>query len=222
MHRMHNEPKTISGPETTGATIHWASQYDIFTGLMGLGVNRPNSRMVIELAKIKAGDKILDVGCGTGNLTLTAKQRVGASGSVYGIDASPEMIEVAQKKAKKLDSETIFEVGLIEKLPYPDDNFDVVISRLVIHHLPDDLKRTAFKEILRVLKAGGHLLVTDFNPPKNPILNHVTSALVGSHMMQTNVWHIPQMLTEAGFVEVASGLTHSAFLAYVSGKKPIS
>ena len=132
------------------------------------------------------------------------------------------MIEVAQKKAKRIGSETIFEVGLIEQLAYPDATFDIVISRLVIHHLPDNLKRTAFTEILRVLKAGGHLLVADFNPPKNPILNHVTSALVGSHMMQTNVWSIPQMLLEAGFVEVSSGLTRSAYLAFVYGKKPVS
>ena len=222
MHRMHNQPKTTHGPETTGATIHWASQYDVFTNLMGLGVNRPNSRMVIELAKIKAGDKVLDVGCGTGNLTLTAKLYTGASGSVYGIDASPEMIEVAQKKAKRQGSETIFDVGLIEKLAYPDATFDIVISRLVIHHLPDDLKRTAFTEILRVLKAEGHLLIADFNPPKNPILNHITSALVGSHMMQTNVWSMPQMLMDVGFVEVSSGLTRSAFLAFVYGKKPVS
>jgi len=222
MHRMHNEQKTNRGPETTGTTIHWASQYDIFTSLMGLGVNRPNSRMVIELAKIKAGDKVLDVGCGTGNLTLTAKLYTGASGSVYGIDASPKMIEVAQKKAKRIGSETIFEVGLIEQLAYPDATFDIVISRLVIHHLPDNLKRTAFTEILRVLKAGGHLLVADFNPPKNPILNHVTSALVGSHMMQTNVWSIPQMLMDEGFEEVSSGLTRSAFLAFIYGKKPVS
>ena len=155
MHRIHNEPKTVHGPETTGATIHWASQYDIFTNLMGLGVNRPNSMMVIELAKIKSGDKVLDVGCGTGNLTLTAKKYAGASGSVYGIDASPEMIEIAQKKAKRMGSETIFEIGLVEKLAYPDATFDVIISRLVIHHLPDDLKRTAFTEILRVLKRAG-------------------------------------------------------------------
>ena len=222
MHRMHNEPKTTAKPETTGITIHWAAQYDILTSLMGLGVNRPNSRMVIELAKIKAGDKVLDVGCGTGNLTLTAKQSSGASGSVYGIDAAPEMIEVAQKKAKRMGSEVVFEVGLVEKLPYPDMTFDIVISRLVIHHLPDDLKRVAFTEILRVLKAGGHLLIADFNPPKNPILRHITSALVGVHMMETNVWSIPKMLTDAGFEEVASGLTRSAYLAYVSGKKPAS
>jgi len=222
MHKMHNQPKNVGGPETSGATIHWASQYDIFTSLMGLGVNRPNSRMVIELAKIKAGDKVLDVGCGTGNLTLTAKLYTGASGSVYGIDASPEMINVAREKAKRMGSKTIFEVGLIEQLAYPDATFDIVISRLVIHHLPDDLKRTAFTEILRVLKAGGHLLVADFNPPKNPILNHVTSALVGSHMMQTNVWSIPQMLMDEGFEEVSSGLTRSAFLAFIYGKKPVS
>ena len=98
MHRMHNAPKTGNGPETAGATIHWASQYDIFTRLAGLGVDRPNSRMVVEMANIKPGDQVLDVGCGTGNLTLTALKYAGASGSAVGIDASPEMIAVAQKK----------------------------------------------------------------------------------------------------------------------------
>ncbi len=220
MHRIHNEPKTRSGPETTGATIHWASQYDIISSLMGLGVNCPNSRMIIEMAKIKLGDKVLDVGCGTGNLTLTANRYAGASGSAYGIDASPEMIDVACKKAKRSGSEAVFEVGLIEKIAYPDATFDVVISRLVIHHLPDDLKRQGFAEIFRVLKPGGLFFLADFNPPANPVLAHVTSALVGHRMMQTNVWGIPYMLTETGFVDVASGLTRSAYLAFVSGKKP--
>ena len=222
MHRMHDDLKTRSGPETTGATIHKASQYDIHTGLMGLGVNRSNSRMIIEMAKIKLGDKVLDVGCGTGNLTLTAKRYAGASGSAYGIDASPEMIDVARKKAKRTGSETDFEVGLIEKIAYPDATFDVVISRLVIHHLPDDLKRQGFAEIFRVLKPGGLFFLADFNPPANPILAHVASALVSHGMMQANVWRIPPMLTETGFVDVASGPTRSAFLAFVSGKKPTS
>ena len=73
MHKMHHGSNTKSGPETTAATLHKASQYDIHTSLMGLGVNRSNSRMVIEMAKIKPGDEVLDVGCGFGNLTLTAK-----------------------------------------------------------------------------------------------------------------------------------------------------
>ena len=220
MHRMHNEPKMGNGPETTGLTLHWAPQYDIFSRLMGMGVNRPNSRMVIELAKVKPGDKVLDVGCGTGNLTLTAKTYAGASGGAYGIDASPEMIEVAKKKAKKAGADVTFDVGLIEKIPFPDATFDVVVSRLVIHHLPDDLKRKGFAEIFRVLKPGGQFLVADFKPPTNPVLNHVTSAMVGEHMMETDIGVILPMFPEAGFVEVTSGATRSAFLAFVSGKKP--
>ena len=98
MHRMHNEPRIKGGPQTAGATLHWASQYDLFTGLMGMGVDRSNSRMVIELAKIKPGDKVLDVACGTGNLTLTAQSYAGPAGKVHGIDAAPEMIEVASKR----------------------------------------------------------------------------------------------------------------------------
>ena len=220
MHRMHNNPKTSSGPETTGITIHWASQYDVFTGLLGLGVNRPNSRMVVEMAKVKAGDKVLDVGCGTGNLTLTARTYTGESGSAYGIDSSPEMIDLARKKAKRLGSETSFDVGLIEKIAFPNATFDVVISRLVIHHLPDDLKQQGFAEILRVLKPGGLFFLADFNPPTNPLLAHITSALVGPTMMQSNMWSIPSMLKKAGYIQVASGPTRSAFLAFVSGNKP--
>jgi len=220
MHRMHNHFKTGSGPETTGATIHHAFQYNIIAGLMGLGVNAPNSRMIIEMAKVKPGDKVLDVGCGTGSLTLTAKKYAGASGLVYGIDASPEMIDVARKKAKRSGLEAVFEVGLIEKIACPDATFDVVISRLMIHHLPDDLKRQGFREIYRVLKPGGFFFIADFKPPTNPIMVHVTLALVGHRMMQSNVWDIPPMLTETGFVDVASWLTRSAFLAFVSGKKP--
>ncbi len=221
MHRLHNEPRNKNGPETTGAVIHWTSPHNILARLMGLGVNGANSRMIVEMAKIKPGDKVLDVGCGTGGLTLTAKKYAGASGSAYGIDASPEGIAIARKKAERNGSGTVFEVGLIERIAYPEATFDVVISRLVIHHLPDDLKRQGFKEIYRVLKPGGLVFLADFKPPTNPVLVHVASALVGRRMMmQSNVWGIPPMLTETGFVEVASGPTPSAFLAFISGKKP--
>lgn len=220
MHKLRNEPRIKNGPETSGLTLHWASHYDLFSSLMGMGNNRPNSRMVIELAKVKPGDHVLDVACGTGNLTLTAQSYVGPAGKVYGIDAAPEMIEAAQKKAARYAPAVIFEIGLVEKLAFSDAAFDVVISRLAIHHLPDDLKLRAFAEILRVLKPGGHLLIADFTPPKNPVLNHITSAVIGSHMMQTDIWKLPSMLQSAGFVKVTSGPTRSLFLAFVSGWKP--
>ena len=220
MHKFQNEPGIENSPQTSGTVLHRASQYDFHTRLLGLGSNGRNSRMVIELAKIQPGDSVLDVGCGSGSLTLAAKSVAGPTGKVHGIDASPEMIEVAQKKANHSGLEVVFKLGLIEELAFPDATFDVVISRLAIHHLPDELKQKGLGEILRVLKPGGHLLIADFRPPTNPVLNHLTSALVGSHMMQTDVWSLPPMLASAGFVEVSSGPTRSAFLAFVSGKKP--
>jgi ubiquinone/menaquinone biosynthesis C-methylase UbiE len=220
MHNKRNETAIETGPETAGITIHWAARYDFFTSLAGMGVNGPNSRMVVELAGIRPGESVLDAACGSGSLTLTAKAAADSAGKVAGIDAAPEMIAVARQKAARARLKVEFEVGLIEKLAFPDATFDVIISRLAIHHLPDDLKRAGFAEFLRVLKPGGRLLIADFKPPANPFLRHITSALIGSHMMQSDVWSIPPLAAAAGFAEVASGNTRSAFLAFVSGKKP--
>ena len=220
MHHMHNQPKTKDAPQTSGLTIHWAAQYDFMTSLLGLGVNRANSKMVIELAQIKPGDRVLDVGCGSGNLTLTAKTYAGPNGAVAGIDAAPEMISVARQKAAQKGLQVDFQVGLIEKIPFPDASFDVVISRLVLHHLPFELKRQGFAEIRRILKPGGFFLAADFEPPTNPVLAHLASAVVGQHMMQTSTRDLPALLKEAGFAEVAAGPTRSKFLAFVSGKNP--
>ncbi len=133
---------------------------------------------------------MLDAACGSGSLTLTAKAAAGPKGKVVGVDAAPEMIAVAKEKAARARLDVAFEVGLIEKLAFPDASFDVVISRLAIHHLPDDLKRAGFAEFLRVLKPGGRLLIADFKPPTNPVLRHITSGMIGSHMMESDVWSI--------------------------------
>ncbi len=220
MHKIRNEPRIQGAPETAGKTLHWAGQYDLMSTLFGMGVDARNSRMIIELAKIKPGDSVLDVACGSGNLTLTARTYAGPTGKVHGIDASPEMIDVARKKAARRGTGVVFDVGLAEKLAFPDATFDVVISRLAIHHLPDDLKRAAFAEILRVLKPGGRVLIADFVEPRNHILSHITSALVGPHMMQTSAWNLPPMLKEAGFAEVSAGPVSGTFLASISGVKP--
>lgn len=219
MHRMRNEPTLKNGPETAGSTLHWAGQYDFFTSLFGMGVNARSSRMVVELAGIQPGDRVLDVACGSGNLTLTAASYAGPNGKVYGIDAAPEMIDVAKKKAERAGSGVIFQIGLAEKLDFPDATFDVIISRLAIHHLPDDLKRRAFAEIRRVLKPGGRVLIADFVQPSNHMLNHLTSVVVGPRMMGVKTWSLPPMLEEAGFVDVKSGPTRSNFLAFISGRK---
>ncbi len=219
---MHNKISASSEPETAGTVLHRAGQYDLHTRLFGLGVNRSNSRMIVEMAHIEPGDKVLDVGCGSGNLTLTAKGYAGSSGLVCGIDASPEMIAEAQKKAARSGSDVTFEVGLVEKLAFPDATFDAVISRLVIHHLPQDLKRQGFTEIFRVLKPGGRIFIADFKPPANPLLAHLVLLFFGHRMMmQSGEQNFPSLLSGAGFVEVVSGPTRSPFLVFASGKKPV-
>jgi demethylmenaquinone methyltransferase/2-methoxy-6-polyprenyl-1,4-benzoquinol methylase/phosphoethanolamine N-methyltransferase len=119
-------------------------------------------RTSIDVAQIKPGERILDVGCGTGDLTLLAKERAGATGQVCGIDAAPEMIDVARSKAAHVKAEVDFRAAVIEQLPFPAESFDVVLSSLMMHHLPADLKPIALAEIRRVLKPTGRLFILDF------------------------------------------------------------
>jgi ubiquinone/menaquinone biosynthesis C-methylase UbiE len=139
---------------------------------------------------------------------------------VYGIDASEEMIDVARKNAKQTGIDARFDVALIEKLPFEDSTFDVVISRLVMHHLPDDLKQRALDEIFRVLKPGGTIFLADFQTPANPVLAHLISLLIGHPaMMQSKVSSLVPMLKQAGYTNSASGRTRSVFLGFARGKK---
>ena len=148
---------TADAPKTAGRVIHWARWYDLFGRLISFGRDKAIREKLIELAAPAPGEKVLDVGCGTGTLALALKSRVG-TGEVHGIDASPEMIEVAREKVAKAGSDIDFQVALIEAIPFPDASFDLVTSSLMLHHLPDDLKRTGLDEIRRVLKPGGRFV----------------------------------------------------------------
>ena len=143
--------KTAEAPKTAGHVLHWARWYDLFGRVISFGRDQAIRKKLIELAAPAPGEKVLDVGCGTGALALALKSSV-ATGEVHGIDASPEMIEVAKEKAAKAGSAIDFQVALIEAIPFPDATFDLVTSSLMLHHLPDDLKRAGLDEIRRVLR----------------------------------------------------------------------
>src|SRR5215831_15970797 len=93
--------KKIEAPSKTGKVLHGAVTYDVLVWLMTLGRERAFREKMLRLAHLEPGESVLDVGCGTGTLAIAAKRQVGTTGTVYGVDASPEMIARAEKKAKK-------------------------------------------------------------------------------------------------------------------------
>src|SRR5574341_377716 len=143
----------MTAPQTKGRTIrHWAPLYEAAGWLMSFGQLPAIRKQSIAVAELKPGERVLDVGCGPGSLTVPAAKAVGEEGKVAGIDASPEMIDVARRNAAKQGLDIDFQVAPIEGLPFGDGEFDAVLSSLMLHHLPDDVKAQGLGEVLRVLK----------------------------------------------------------------------
>src|SRR5262249_41077591 len=142
-------------------------------------------------------------GCGTGTLAIAAKRHVGLAGAVYGVDASPEMLARAEKKAKKANLEVFFRKGLAESLPFPDAQFDAVLSTVMLHHLPRKARLECANEIRRVLKPGGRVLAVDFEgiaDQKRTFLSHFHRP--HGHVSALDVI---VLLSEAGLSTIESG-----------------
>ncbi len=151
----------------------WPRFYDIVAKVLFFGREGKFRRTILEQAQLAPGETVLDVGCGTCTLAIAAKERAGPSSVVHGIDATPGMIEVAERKARKAGADVRFQVGLIEKIPFPDGTFDLVLSSLMLHHLPEELQKKGLEEIRRVLKPGGRFLGVDFAGGSHSALGHV-------------------------------------------------
>jgi ubiquinone/menaquinone biosynthesis C-methylase UbiE len=138
---------TISGySELPG----YASQADL-----GLGCGIPTVH-----AGFRRGQTVLDLGSGAGIDAFVAREAVGDSGQVIGVDMTPEMVRRAEENRQKLGFDNVrFVLGDIESLPIPDESVDVVISNCVLNLVPD--KRRAFEEMYRVLRPGGRFAVSD-------------------------------------------------------------
>ena len=168
--------------------------------------------MTLDLAKIVPGEKILDVGCGTGTLTIAAKARAGGNVEIHGIDAAPEMIEVARRKATEQGADIDFQVGLIEDIPFPDNEFDLVLSSFMLHHLPNELQRGGFIEIHRVLRPGGRFLAVDLEFGLHHLLN------LGRKTAQSDLQILVPVLEEAGFTQVEAGKTQFRVVSFLRAR----
>jgi len=206
-------------PHTLGKTIHWAFWYDVLVGVLTLGREKRLREITLDLARLKPGEKVLDVGCGTGSLAIAARKRVGPSGAVGGIDAAPEMVARARKKAARAGADVRFETAVIESLPFDSGEFDVVLSSLMIHHLPRKIRAAAFAEVHRVLKTTGRFLAVDFKPPTGALSRSLAAHGLGHGMARNEIGDNIPLLEAAGFCVQSTGPTRSWMLAYILLRK---
>jgi ubiquinone/menaquinone biosynthesis C-methylase UbiE len=209
-------------PETRGVTIDWlAPAYDQMCRVMGLGPAM--RRRTLALAGLQRGERVLDVGCGTGVLTRLAAEAIGPAGTAVGIDPGPAMIGVARLKAVRTRSRAKFELGVIERLSFGDGTFDVVLSSFMLHHLPADVKRAGLGEAWRVLKPGGRLVLVDFDP-RRPIarLMFAIFRLVPTYARVLHAAGDPApLLRAARFVDVTAVGSWIGAATFWAARKPL-
>lgn len=159
-------------------------------------------RALVEQAAPKPGQRVLDLGCGTGTLALMLTQAEPAA-DVVGLDADPDILEIAASKAAKAEAEIALDRGLSTELPYDDGSFDLVLSTLFFHHLSGDDKERTAREVARVLRPGGELLVVDYGRPSDPLMRAaITTVRLFDGIEPTRdnvVGRLPAIFEEAGF-----------------------
>lgn len=201
---------------TKGATISWARGYDLLVSTITFGFEGRFREQQLRLAKLQPGERVLDVGCGTGTLAIAARKHVGASGAVTGVDPAAEMIERAVKKARRANVDVSFRTAAAEELPFANGTFDVVLSSLMLHHLPTETRRAGVKEMRRVLKAGGRLLAIDFGQASGK--KGLLARIHGHGGVNANA--LIELVTDAGFEVAESGWAGKWDLQYVLATVP--
>jgi len=202
---------------------HWLLPlYDVMTKL--IGADQPR-RALLDQADLRPGDRVLDVGCGTGSLDILLK-RLFPAVDVIGVDPDPEALARARRKAERADVSLQFDQGFADALKYPADTFNHVFSSYMFHHLQKSEKEKTLREIYRVLKPAGYLHLLDFEGPESNVGSPLPCLLHSHHLLKDNSeGRIVRLMTEAGFADVKNA-GHRAVLfgfgrvAYYQGSVP--
>ena len=197
----HSPAGQESAKKTKGLILNLGWRYDLeiwfIDTFLFRGQLQELRQRTATLARMQSGEQVLDVGCGTGTLALEVQRRVGRAGRVAGVDPGTQQIARARAKAARRNVPIEFQIGVIEQLPFPDQSFDVVLSTLMMHHLPPPLKRQGLAEIARVLKPGGRLVIADFTRKQER-----AGRAARFHAGGSSLQDLAALVSDAGFSEV--------------------
>ena len=162
-------------------------------------------KKTLSLIDLKNGESLLDVGCGTAVVLRKLRKKFSQSVKLYGIDPSPEMLQVA--KSRIAPDEISLKIAYANDLPFVNNSLDWVISTLAFHHMPSDEKRKAIGEMARVLKPDGKILISDFGRPKGLFGKIFAWISKGHSYTKGNMDLVEQVLEQNGFRVVKVGRT---------------
>ena len=187
-----------------------------------LGVARLHDELIGE-ARLEPGQRVLDVGCGTGSLAVRIRSQLPGV-EVIGLDPDPKALAIARRKAARAGVEVRFEECYGDALPFADACFDRVTSSLMLHHLELATRHAMLREVLRVLRPGGSLHLLDFGSSgerSEGLLGRLLHS--AEHLRENSDARVAKLIGEAGFeaVErVAERRTLFGRVAFHRGRKP--
>jgi demethylmenaquinone methyltransferase/2-methoxy-6-polyprenyl-1,4-benzoquinol methylase len=144
-----------------------ASNYDRANSILSMGIHHLWRKKLVRISGAKPGMKVLDCATGTGDLAIEFKRTVGSEGQVIGTDFCKEMLIPAPAKAKALNLDIQFEQADVMKLPYEDNQFDIVSISFGIRNVADPVQ--ALREMSRVTKPGGSVMILEFGQADLPV-----------------------------------------------------
>jgi ubiquinone/menaquinone biosynthesis C-methylase UbiE len=183
-------------------------------------------RRLLAQAELEPGQRVLDLGSGTGTLAVMAKQEEPGL-EVHGLDADGEMIDRASAKASDAGADVGFVHGFSDVLPFKDKSFDRVLSTLFFHHLMPEVKRRTLSEVARVLAKRGELHVADWGKPTDPLMS---AAFLGIRLLdgrevtaENAAGKLPELFEGAGLADARlrdTMRTPLGTMALYSARKP--
>ena len=171
--------------------------YDPVVKLLGADIAR---RALLDQAKVQAGHRVLDIGCGTGTFAALIK-KFHPDVDIVGLDPDPKALARAQRKSERSVIPIRFDQGFADELPYPEASFDHVFSTFMFHHLLADKRKKTLCEVRRVLAPGRSFHLLDFTPEEVDRFGLLTRYFhSGEQLKDNSAERILRLMNEAGFV----------------------